>query len=80
LRLGGSRWRWLGYALVVNSVMILAFYSVVTGWTLLAFGCSLVVELPVDPAAPPWATASTWSLTSAICCAGPRSRRRRGTP
>jgi SNF family Na+-dependent transporter len=80
LRLGGSRWRWLGYAFVVNAVMILAFYSVVTGWTLLAFGCSLVVELPVDPAAPPRATASTWSLTSAICCAGPRSRRRRGTP
>ncbi|MFM7734301.1 MAG: sodium-dependent transporter, partial [Cyanobium sp.] len=51
VRLGGSRWRWLGYAFVINAVMILAFYSVVTGWTLLCLGQSLVVGLPADPAA-----------------------------
>lgn len=51
VRLGGTRWRWLGYAFVVNAVMILAFYSVVTGWTLLSLGQSLAVGLPADPAA-----------------------------
>ncbi|MFM7733024.1 MAG: sodium-dependent transporter [Cyanobium sp.] len=51
VRLGGPRWRWLGYAFVLNAVMILAFYSVVTGWTLLSLGRSLAVGLPPDPAA-----------------------------
>ena len=51
VRLGGPRWRWLGYAFVANAVMILAFYSVVTGWTLLCFGRTLVLGLPTDPAA-----------------------------
>jgi NSS family neurotransmitter:Na+ symporter len=51
VRLGGARWRWLGYAFVLNAVMILAFYSVVTGWTLLSLGRCLVVGLPEDPSA-----------------------------
>jgi NSS family neurotransmitter:Na+ symporter len=51
VRLGGPRWRWLGYAFVLNATMILAFYSVVTGWTLLSLGRSVAVGLPQDPAA-----------------------------
>jgi NSS family neurotransmitter:Na+ symporter len=49
VQLGGARWRWLGYAFVLNAGMILAFYSVVSGWTLLSLGRCLLVGLPVDP-------------------------------
>lgn len=48
---GGSRWRWLGYAMTLNAAVILAFYSVVTGWTLLSAGHTLLLGLPADPAA-----------------------------
>ncbi len=51
VQLGGARWRWLGYAFALNAVMILAFSSVVTGWTLLSLGRCLLVGLPVDPPA-----------------------------
>jgi neurotransmitter:Na+ symporter, NSS family len=49
-QLGGRRWRWLGYVFVLNAVVILAFYSVVTGWTLLSLGQSLLLGLPSDAA------------------------------
>lgn len=49
-QLGGRRWRWVGYVFVLNAVVILAFYSVVTGWTLLSLGQSLLVGLPSDAA------------------------------
>ena len=48
--LGGRRWRWVGYVLVLNSMMILAFYSVVSGWTLLSLGQNVIGGLPADPA------------------------------
>lgn len=48
---GGARWRWLGYAMTLNAAVILAFYSVVTGWTLLSAGHTLLLGLPADPAA-----------------------------
>lgn len=50
-QVGGARWRWLGYAMTLNALVILSFYSVVTGWTLLAAGQTLLVGLPADPAA-----------------------------
>lgn len=49
--LGGRRWRWLGYVYVLNAMVILAFYSVVTGWTLLSLGQSAWAGVPADPAA-----------------------------
>lgn len=48
---GGPRWRWLGYAMTLNAAVILAFYSVVAGWTLLSAGRTLLLGLPADPAA-----------------------------
>ena len=48
--LGGRRWRWVGYLFVLNSMMILAFYSVVSGWTLLSLGQNAFRGLPADPA------------------------------
>jgi NSS family neurotransmitter:Na+ symporter len=48
--LGGRRWRWVGYVLVLNSMMILAFYSVVSGWTLLSLGQNVIGGVPADPA------------------------------
>lgn len=50
MMVGGARWRWLGYAMTLNAAVILAFYSVVTGWTLLSAGHTLLLGLPADPA------------------------------
>lgn len=50
-RVGGPQWRWLGYGMTLNACVILAFYSVVTGWTLLSLGQTLLLGLPADPEA-----------------------------
>lgn len=64
IQVGGPRWGWLGWAMTLNATVILAFYSVVAGWTLLSAGRTLVLGLPADPAAffagisqGPWAIA-----------------------
>ncbi|MBM5827913.1 MAG: sodium-dependent transporter [Cyanobacteria bacterium M_surface_7_m2_040] len=50
-QVGGPHWRWLGYGMTLNACVILAFYSVVTGWTLLSTFHTLLFGLPADPEA-----------------------------
>ena len=79
---GGARWRWLGYAMTLNAAVILAFYSVVTGWTLLSAGHTLLLGLPADPGGffagisqGPWAIAGhllAMLLTAGVIALGVR--------
>ncbi len=82
VQVGGEHWRWLGYAMTLNAAVILAFYSVVAGWTLLSAGHTLVFGLPADPGAffagigqGPWAIAGhllAMLLTAGVITLGVR--------
>ena len=55
----GRRYAWMGGFIAVTSVMILFYYSVVTGWTLKYFLASLVGQLDGPGAEQYWTTYST---------------------
>ena len=58
----GRRWAWMGGFVAVTSVMILFYYSVVTGWTLKYFAVTLLGSLQGAAAEEYWTTfsASVW--------------------
>lgn len=58
----GRRYAWMGGFIGVTSVMILFYYSVVTGWTLKYFLITLLGQLEADGAASYWTdySASVW--------------------
>ena len=53
----GPRFAWMGGFLAVTTIMIMFYYSVVTGWTLKYFVASLTTGIPQDSASH-WATYS----------------------
>ncbi len=46
---GGGRWKILGAVFVAAGFIILAYYSVIAGWTLRYMGEVLILGLPADP-------------------------------
>ena len=58
----GRRYAWMGGFVAVTSVMILFYYSVVTGWTLKYFTVTLLGSLPGSAAEEYWTSfsASVW--------------------
>lgn len=48
---GGARWRPLGALFVATGFLILAYYSVIAGWTVRYAGEALLIGLPADPGA-----------------------------
>ena len=57
--LAGRRWAWMGGFVGVTSVMILFYYSVVTGWTLKYFTATVLGSLPGSVAEEYWNGYST---------------------
>lgn len=57
--LAGRRWAWMGGFVGVTSVMILFYYSVVTGWTLKYFTATVLGSLPGSAAEEYWNGYST---------------------
>jgi NSS family neurotransmitter:Na+ symporter len=58
-KLTGGRTAWMGGFVAVTSVMIMFYYSVVTGWMLRYFGAALTGELGAADAAAYWDAYST---------------------
>ena len=48
---GGGRWRPLGGLFVATGFLILAYYSVIAGWTVRYAGETLMLGMPADPGA-----------------------------